>query len=162
LACYNCNMKQNIWKYESVQTLRNELEGQKTILCGGCFDLMHYGHFSFLKDAKAKGEILLVALESDEYIQKRKNRTAIHTQDQRAEILASLDVVDYVILLPFFTEDQQYREMVASIHPSLVAVTQGDPHIEKKRKQAQAIGADVVEVSPLLEGFSTSKILNYL
>lgn len=162
LACYNCNMKQNIWKYESVESLRDKWDGKISVLCGGCFDLMHYGHFSFLRDAKASGDILIIALESDEAINKRKHRTPIHSQLQRAEILASLDVVDYVILLPFFTEDKEYGRMVEVIRPSLVAVTKGDPNIERKRKQTLAVGADVVEVSPLLEAFSTSKILNSL
>lgn len=155
-------MKQNIWKYESVKEMGKMIQNQSSVLCGGCFDLMHYGHFSFLRDARSKGDVLIVALESDEYIQKRKNRTPIHSQQQRAEILASLDIVDFVILLPFFTKDEEYKTMVESIHPSLVAVTEGDPHIEKKRTQAQTIGADIVEVTPLLADFSTSKILSAL
>ena len=155
-------MKQNIWKYESVQNLLNKLEGKKTVLIGGCFDLMHYGHFSFLRDAKSAGDILIVALESDEAIEKRKHRTPIHSQLQRAEILSSLDVVDYVILLPFFTQDAEYGRMVELIHPSLVAVTKGDPNIERKREQTRTVGSYVIEVSPLLDLFSTSKILNTL
>ncbi len=123
---------------------------------------MHYGHFSFLRDAKAAGDILIVALESDEAIEKRKHRTPIHSQLQRAEILSSLDVVDYVILLPLFTQDIEYHRMVVAIHPTLVAVTKGDPNIDRKREQTRTVGADVIEVSPLLKGFSTSKILNSL
>lgn len=152
-------MKQSIWKYESIENLRQKWAGKKIVLSGGCFDVIHYGHFSFLRDAKRHGDVLIIALESDESILKRKKRKPIHTQQHRAEILASLDVVDDVILLPFFNSDEGYSGLVRLMCPTVVAVTAGDPHIEKKRRQAAQVGAAVVEVTKLLPEFSTSKIL---
>ncbi|MEI6532536.1 MAG: adenylyltransferase/cytidyltransferase family protein [Candidatus Roizmanbacteria bacterium] len=135
------------------------LRDQKKVLVGGCFDIFHYGHLQFLSNAKKSGAVLLVALESDKFIINRKKRKPIHTQIQRASILASLECVDIVLLLPFFQDDGQYYTLVSEICPDVIAVTEGDYNIDKKRKQAEKIGSTVLVVSKLLSTFSTSQIL---
>lgn len=134
---------------------------KKSVLVGGCFDLLHYGHYTFLKHAKEAGEILIIALESDEFITRRKNRQPVHTQRQRAEILAALELVDYVIELPLLTDGAQYGKLVSDVQPTLIAVTEGDPHLEKKQEHARQYGIDVREVSPHVSNFSTSGIISY-
>ena len=84
--------------------LRKMMGGKKTVLVGGCFDILHYGHLRFLSQAKEKGEMLIVALESDTFIRKIKNKKPIHTQEQRAEILAHLNLVDMIIVYVIVTE----------------------------------------------------------
>ena len=69
--------------------------GTKTLV-GGCFDLLHFGHLSFLKAAKELADILIICLEPDTTIQRMKKAAPIHTQKQRAEILAELICVDYI------------------------------------------------------------------
>ncbi len=135
------------------------IKGKKPVLVGGCFDLIHYGHIKFLKKAKAIGDFLIVALESDKFIKKDKKRDPIHKQKERAEILASLDMIDLVVTLPFFSSDQQYFNMIKTINPKIIAVTQGDPKIRQKKKQARKVGAIVRVVTPLLNKFSTRKII---
>jgi cytidyltransferase-like protein len=130
------------------------------VLVGGCFDLLHYGHISFLESAKEMGDPLIVALESDEFIVAHKKRTPVHTQQQRAHILAALSVVDVVVKLPFFTKNSDYTELVMKVHPSIIAVTEGDPHIELKRVHAEKYGARVEVVTNLIEGLSSQKILS--
>jgi rfaE bifunctional protein nucleotidyltransferase chain/domain len=139
-----------------LQSSKNE----KRVLVGGCFDVIHYGHLQFLKAAKREGDILVVALESDEFIEKRKKRKPIHSQSQRAEMLSELGIVDYVVSLPFLTTDDEYFDMVKKINPSVIAVTEGDLMIEKKQSHASRLGTTrVVVVTPVVWKMSTSNIL---
>lgn len=149
-----------MWSYNDIKALRNALEGKKIVLAGGCFDLLHYGHFTFLRNARKEGDVLVVALESDEFINKRKNRKPVHTQKQRAEILAALEQVDFVLLLPYLESHEDYRKLVQDTRPHIVAVTAGDTYIEYKKKHAESVGAVVKIVSSLLPEFSTTRILD--
>jgi len=73
---------------------------KKKVLVGGCFDILHYGHIHFLKNARALGDYLVIALESDKNIKRIKGSfRPIHDQDKRREILESLNFVDEVIIL---------------------------------------------------------------
>ncbi|MCX7996293.1 MAG: adenylyltransferase/cytidyltransferase family protein [Patescibacteria group bacterium] len=131
------------------------------VLVGGCFDLLHFGHFSFLKSARSQGEFLVVALEPDEFIRIRKKREPVHTQHQRAEILAGIEFVNAVILLPFYQSDSDYHGLVKQVRPKVVAVTAEDPNLKRKEMQARNVGARVVEVTPIINSFSTSSIIQY-
>ncbi|HXF90872.1 MAG TPA: adenylyltransferase/cytidyltransferase family protein [Candidatus Nitrosotenuis sp.] len=130
----------------------------QSILVGGCFDLLHYGHLNFLKSAKSHGKILVVALESDESISQHKNIPSIHTQQQRAEILAELKCVDYVIQLPTMTTFDEYLDLVEWIQPKIIAVTEGDQQLTNKERQAARVGAKVLVVNQLIEGLSSRLI----
>ncbi len=132
---------------------------QKIVLVGGCFDVMHYGHLCFLTQAKALGDYLVVALESDAALVATKDRKVFHTQKQRAEILGGLRVVDEVLCLPPMTSDQEYLELVQRINPAVIALTQGDPQSHNKEKQAQNVGAFCVSI-PFEKGFSTTALLD--
>jgi len=145
-----------IVRYENHDTIKRLSKGKKTVLIGGCFDILHYGHLTFLRRAKEKGDILIVALESDEFIRRIKNKKPIHSQSRRAEILAHLDLVDLVVLLPLF-EEKDYFNMVQIIHPDIIALTIGDPHLKEKRNQANKVGAAIVQIG-YLKGYSSSFI----
>ena len=135
---------------------------KKIVLVGGCFDLLHFGHISFLKQAKALGDHLIVALESDENVRHMKgDARPIHTQAQRKEMLESLSFVDEVIALPAMHGDRDYYELVRNIKPSIIAVTQGDTSLVKKREQAEEIGANLVEI-PKIHTPSTSQLAKLL
>lgn len=136
------------------------LQGKK-ILVGGCFDLLHYGHLSFFKAAKKLGNHLIVGLEPDATIERLKGAPPIHPQTQRAEILAELMCIDFVLLLPCFQGYDDYLRLVKAVHPYFLAITQGDPQAANKTKQAQEIGATVVEVNHLIDGLSSSLIRRY-
>ena len=72
-------------------------EGVRIATCNGSFDLFHFGHLKFLEDARAQGDVLVVGLNSDRSVKEYKDPTRpIVPQDQRAQILAALAVVDYV------------------------------------------------------------------
>lgn len=129
------------------------------VLVGGCFDVLHFGHIKFLQAAKALGNFLCIALESDEKIIQTKGRRPIHTQSQRAEILAHLRSVDEIVLLPFMTGYKDYFVLVQQLKPNYLAVTAGDPQIDNKQKQAVAISAELIIVTDNIPDFSSSHLI---
>jgi rfaE bifunctional protein nucleotidyltransferase chain/domain len=136
------------------------INNKKIVLVGGCFDIFHFGHFTFLSKAKKLGDVLVVTLESDEFIKRHKKKPPIHSQIQRAKILASLGIVDIVVLLPYLDSDQKYSNMVQKIKPSIIALTQGDMTLKQKERQAKEVGAKLVVATTLLPKFSSSRIKN--
>lgn len=138
------------------------MKSEKKVLAGGCFDILHYGHIHFLKNAKKMGDHLVVALESDKNIKRLKGSSRpFHNESQRRETLESLTFVDEVIVLSDIMTDKDYDKLVNDIAPQIIAVTQGDPLLKKKRAQAKKIGATVVEI-PKIKTHSTSTIAKLL
>lgn len=134
----------------------------KIVLVGGCFDLLHFGHTEFLRQAKALGDWLVVALESDENVRKMKGENRpIHSQEQRKALLESLSCIDEVISLPPMNTHQQYFELVKQIRPTVIAITEGDQLKDKKRQQAETIGAELV-IIPKTPTPSTSQLAKLL
>lgn len=141
--------------------LRNQ--GKKVVLVGGCFDILHIGHITFLQKAKAGGDALFVFLESDENINKLKGENRpINNQEDRAKILAAIEVVDYIILLPPNLINQDYEKMIINIKPAIIAVTLGDPYIIHKKMQADLIDCKVMEVTNIISDQSTSRLVELL
>jgi cytidyltransferase-like protein len=128
------------------------------VLAGGCFDILHYGHITFLKSAKAAGGDLLIALESDENIARQKKTSPTHTQQQRTEILAELTCVDGIILLPSLYSFEDYLYLVEFVQPTIIAATAGDPQLSNKQKQAHLVQAEIKIVTPLISNLSSRLI----
>lgn len=134
----------------------------KKVLVGGCFDILHHGHITFLKEAKKLGDYLIVALESDENVKRVKgDMRPIHTQKQRKSMLEALSCIDEVIPLPPMHTDQEYFDFVKKCSPMVIAVTDGDPILTKKKQQAALVGADLV-VIPKIHTPSTSQLAKFL
>jgi len=148
-----------IFSYQDLLTKDLKLEGD-IILVGGCFDVFHYGHLIFLKRAKMLGGKLTVALESDKFILKKKKRKPVHTQNQRAEILAGLVVVDLIIKLPYFASNQDYLNLVKMVKPKFIAVSDNDPLTAIKKKQAAVVGGELRVVCKHQADFSSTQIIN--
>lgn len=133
---------------------------QKTVIVGGCFDILHLGHIRFLRQAKKLGDILIILLESDKKIKKIKgDARPVNSQKVRAEILSALRDVDFVILLPGIMEDTDYDDLVKKIKPDFIAVTKGDLGLENKKRSAKLVGAEVRIVINRLKNYSTGKLL---
>lgn len=131
---------------------------KKTILVGGCFDILHYGHVYFLKKAKELGNYLVVALESDENTKKLKgSNRPIHTQKQRAEILRSLKFVDKVIPLSPIPD---YELLTKRVKPDIIACDRED-NLLKNKKLYESLGAKIV-VIPKIKTPSTTQIAKLL
>ena len=146
---------------ESVEKLLEQLNkqrsGKKVIFTNGCFDILHIGHVTYLQEAKACGDILVVGVNSDDSVKRLKGpERPIQPEKDRAQILASLKPVDYTVL---FGEDTPL-ELIKKIKPD-VLVKGGDWAVE------QIVGSDVVlanggEVKSLqfVDGKSTTKIIS--
>lgn len=131
--------------------------GKKVVLTNGCFDLLHIGHIRYLQEARLKGDILIVGLNSDTSVHslnKAPGRPVI-PGEQRAEVLAALTCVDFVVL---FDEPDPLR-LVETLLPD-VLVKGGDWTPDR------IIGRDVVEAHggavysiPLIPDISTTEII---
>ncbi len=120
---------------------------QTVVLAGGVFDILHEGHIHFLKTCKNYGDVLILLLESDENVKKTKGiDRPINDQSSRANVLSSLTYVDYIVNLKGVTNDGNYDKLIVQIKPDVIALTKGDPGIEKRRKQCEMIGAKLVEI----------------
>src|SRR3989344_3101733 len=115
-----------------------QIDGKTIVLAGGCFDILHVGHIKFLEQAKKTGDFLFVLLESDESVRnlKGKNRP-VNNQNDRAEILASLSYVDYVVILTKILKDKDYDNLVIGIKPNFIAITDEDKNYIHKERQAK-------------------------
>jgi rfaE bifunctional protein nucleotidyltransferase chain/domain len=132
------------------------MDVKKKVLVGGCFDILHFGHIHFLKEARKKGNFLIVALESDANTKRLKGPgRPIHNQKERREILESLKFVDRVIPLPEMKTDKDYLKLVQKIKPDIIAVTEGDTAKGKKENHAKATGSKVIEIKKVRDLSST-------
>ena len=125
--------------------------GKRVVFTNGCFDLLHVGHVRYLKEARALGDILVVGLNSDSSVRRLKPGRPVIREAQRAEVLASLEMVDYVTL---FHEDTPY-ELIKALGPD-VLVKGGD------WKREDIVGSDIVPetyILPFVEGISTTEIV---
>jgi len=135
---------------------------RRIVLTGGCFDILHIGHVRFLSEARKMGDYLMLLLESDENVKKLKGKNKpVFTQKERAEVLSSLRIVDLIVLLPVMENDNDYLNLVTKIKPDVIAVTEGDPLVDKKRLQAKKVRAKL-KIIPVTKTFSTSKLAKIL
>lgn len=100
---------------EIVSLLR--ASGRKIVFANGCFDLIHVGHIRYLRNARALGNVLILGINSDAGVTALKGKgRPLQTQAERAEIVASLDCVDYVLLFDALTVDGILGELQPDIH----------------------------------------------
>jgi len=131
-------------------------EGKRLVFTNGCFDLMHPGHVRLLSRARRLGDALAVALNSDKSVRRLKGpQRPILKQKERAEILAALECVDFVVIFPEPTPQQ----IIRAVKPK-VLVKGGDwsPSSIVGRDTVEGYGGEV-RVIPLQRGFSTTAIL---
>lgn len=114
--------------------LRLKAKGKKIVFTNGCFDLLHYGHVKYLEEAKGKGDILVVAINSDASVRKIKgNKRPVVTGKDRPSLIAALESVDYVVS---FNEETPLK-VIKELKPDIL-VKGAD--WDKK----QIVGSDVV------------------
>jgi len=92
-------------------------EGKTIVLTNGCFDLLHVGHIRYLEAAHEEGDVLIVALNSDESVRNLKGPSRpVMGENERAEILSALTCVDYVVIFDEATVDRVIERIRPSIH----------------------------------------------
>jgi D-beta-D-heptose 7-phosphate kinase/D-beta-D-heptose 1-phosphate adenosyltransferase len=151
-------------KILSRETLCYELEsrrrlGQHIAFTNGCFDVLHAGHVSYLQEARAQADVLVVGLNSDAGVRALKGcHRPIHTELARAQVLAGLQAVDYVTIF----EEPTPLSLISALRPNVLV--KGSDY-----QKHEVVGAELVEsyggrvhLAPLREGFSTTHILQRL
>lgn len=140
--------------YKVVREL--QARGEKIVMTNGCFDIIHPGHVTYLKQAKALGNKLIVAVNSDESVKRLKGDSRpINTLEDRIAVLSGLSSVDYVVS---FGEDTP-QKLISRILPDIL-VKGGDYKVEEiaGHKEVIANGGKVV-IIPFVEGKSTTSIV---
>ena len=135
---------------------REKRNGKRVVFTNGCFDLLHPGHIESLETARGLGDVLIVGLNSDEGVRRLKGPgRPVYPAEERAEILASLECVDAVLIF----EEQTPQRVIAALLPD-VLVKGGDWPGNQivGREEVEAAGGKVVRVE-VVEGYSTSEIL---
>ncbi|MFA4967275.1 MAG: D-glycero-beta-D-manno-heptose 1-phosphate adenylyltransferase, partial [Candidatus Margulisiibacteriota bacterium] len=137
-----------------INRLKNE--NAKIVFTNGCFDILHLGHVRYLKEAKKLGDVLIVGLNSDSSVRKLKGPDRPYISElERAEILASLECVDYVVIFPETRPDNLIKIVKPDIH-----VKGGDYAIDElpERHLVESLGGKVVVIPPI-KGRSTTNII---
>ena len=128
----------------------------KVVWTNGCFDILHVGHYEYLRFARQQGDLLMVGLNSDASVRRLKGpHRPITGEAERARILAALDVVDCIVI---FDEDTPIK-LIQAIRPDII-VKGGD------YRKEDVVGGELVEsyggrivLAPILEGISTTDIV---
>ena len=126
-------------------------EGKKIVFTNGCFDLLHAGHVRYLNRAKTLGDVLIIGLNADSSVAGLKPGRPANSQKHRAEVLAGLAAVDYIVI---FSEKTPYN-LIKTVRPDLL-VKGGD------WKKEDIVGSDIAKETRSLayiKGLSTTKTI---
>ncbi len=135
------------------------LTGKTIAFTNGVFDILHQGHIFSLSQAAKEADILIIGLNADASVKRLKGDSRpVNNQESRALLLASLQIVDAVVL---FEEDTPLQ-LISSVVPD-VLVKGGDYTVEQiaGAKEVIAAGGRVL-INPILEGFSTTGIIDQI
>ena len=130
--------------------------GRRLVFTNGVFDLLHVGHVRYLTQARALGDALVVAINSDRTVRELKGPDRpVFSEAERAEILAALRAVDYVTIF----DDVSPRRLIAELLPD-VLVKGGDYDLDQihGREEVEAAGGKVISL-PFVEGASTTTLI---
>jgi rfaE bifunctional protein nucleotidyltransferase chain/domain len=140
---------------EKLDILRKE--GKKIAFTNGCFDILHVGHVRYLKEAKKTADILVLALNSDASVRAIKGeKRPLVSEEERAEVLAALDCVDFVTVFPELTP----LELICYLKPDIL-IKGGDWPEDKVvgRDEIREWGGHVT-IIPEVAGKSTTNIVD--
>jgi D-beta-D-heptose 7-phosphate kinase/D-beta-D-heptose 1-phosphate adenosyltransferase len=149
-------------KIRPIEELSEELEncrkaGKQIVFTNGCFDLLHVGHIRYLRHARRMGDLLVVALNDDDSVRRLKGPSRpVQPEQDRAEILAGLECVDYVVL---FEEDTPLT-LIERLRPN-VLVKGSDWPVEQivGREVVEGLGGRVATID-YVKGMSTSALID--
>lgn len=146
---------------EALSRTRDELDrdGRRLVLTNGCFDLLHAGHVRYLRQARALGDALAVGLNSDRSVRALKGEgRPVNPQEDRAEVLAALGCVDYVVIF----DGKRATGLLDAVRPHVYAKG-GDYTVDSldpdERAALQAAGTEI-RILPLVPGRSTTAVLD--
>lgn len=150
--------KQKIKKIKGLKEIVGNLKKQnkKIVTTNGVFDILHIGHIRYLKESKKLGDILIIAINSDNSVKKIKDpRRPLNNENDRAEALASLECVDYVVI---FNEENPIK-ILEEIKPD-IHVKGGDYNINQiiEKNVVEKNGGKII-IIPEVKGYSTTDLI---
>ena len=156
-------MKNKIFRLDILKNkiLKLKKQNKKIVICHGVFDVLHVGHIKHFTEAKKEGDILIISVTSDKYVNKGTNRP-LFNQNLRMEMLASLALVDFVVLSDF----KNATKTISAFKPNFYVKGQ-DYNNEKRdtskniiieRKLVERFGGKLIITNQ--QSFSSSKIIN--
>jgi rfaE bifunctional protein nucleotidyltransferase chain/domain len=129
--------------------------GKTVVLTNGCYDLLHPGHVRLLESARSLGDVLILALNTDESVRRMKGSSRpLLDERERARVALALEAVDAVA---FFDEDTP-RELIAETLPDVLVKGADWSHFIAGREEVEAAGGKVVAVA-LEPGYSTTNLV---
>ena len=130
--------------------------GRTLVFTNGCYDLLHPGHVRLLERARSLGDVLVVGLNTDSSVRLSKGPGRPLTPErERAELLASLEAVDGVVLF----DEETPRALIARLLPDILVKGADWSHFIAGREEVEAACGRVVTV-PLEPGYSTTRTLD--
>ena len=154
-------MNNKIFTLDSFNKNKKNFHNKKIVLCHGVFDLMHIGHIKHFEEAKSFGEILIVSITSDKYVNKGPNRPAF-SELNRALTLASLKMIDYVIIndnlssIPVITKIKPNYYCKGPDYKNFKDDITGK--IKNEVKAVKRVGGKIIYTDAIT--FSSSKLIN--
>jgi D-beta-D-heptose 7-phosphate kinase/D-beta-D-heptose 1-phosphate adenosyltransferase len=145
------------WRQLTIERGRLRAEGKKLVFTNGCFDLLHPGHIQSLEAARALGDALVVAINTDRSVSANKGAgRPVINQGERAELLDALEAVDYIT----FFDEPTPRDLIAALVPDVLVkgADWGEGEVVGER-EVVAAGGRVVRI-PLAAGYSTTNLIN--
>ena len=155
--CGRASLNKKVLEPDDLSVFHVLAHGKKIVFTNGCFDILHVGHITYLREAAQLGDLLIVGLNSDASIKRLKGaERPINCQADRAEMLAALECVDYVVIF----DDDTPLELIKTVKPDIL-VKGGDYAVENivGSDFVSELGGRVVTI-PLVEGKSTTKLIN--
>lgn len=151
-------MKAKILGIEEMLAERERLRaaGQRLVFTNGVFDLLHVGHVRYLAQARGLGEALVVGVNSDRTVRELKGADRpVFDERERAEILAALRVVSYVVIF----DNVSPRNLISQLLPDIL-VKGGDYQLDEihGREEVEAAGGKVISL-PFVDGASTTSLI---
>src|SRR4030066_2113969 len=134
-------------------------DGKRIVHCHGCFDLMHPGHIKHFQAAKKMGDVLVVTITPDRYVDKGPGRP-VFNEDLRAESIAALECVDYVAINKWPTAEETLRLLRPNTYvkgQEFQNLEDKTGKIQKEHKVIQEIGAELRFTNEIV--FSSTKLL---
>jgi rfaE bifunctional protein nucleotidyltransferase chain/domain len=133
-------------------------KGKRIVATNGCFDLLHFGHVSYLQRAKKLGDFLVIGLNGDASVRQLKGpHRPLVPQKQRAAVMAALACVDAVVIFP----QVRAHRFLATVRPDIY-VKGGDYRPETFDPRERAVLTTVgshIRILPFVKGFSTTGLI---
>lgn len=151
-------IQERVIRQSRLKTLRKRFRDKKIVLGTGCFDIIHSGHLYFIREARSKGDILVIGLNSDKSIKEIKgpNRPII-SQKERGEIISSFREVDYV----FIFDSKVVNDDLIKLRPDVFVLGAESAELYPEEVDAaRKIGATIYLINRIPSSSTTSIIKN--